>query len=104
MKNKNSLPLNTIPLSQLRQMEIIDISEGKRLGFIGDIIFDDDFTRIDAFVIPSQSSIISMFKKKDETIIKWSQIKVIGVDIILVDTTIENDNANSMNMNDIETL
>lgn len=79
-----------ILLSQLRQMEVIDISEGKRLGFIGDIIFNEDFTKIESLVIPSQSGLLSIFKKKDEVHIKWNQIKTIGIDIILVDTSGKN--------------
>gem|GEM_PF-1016558 len=84
MKEKSN-DRDIINLSQLRQMEIIDISEGKRLGFIGDIIFDDDFTKIDSLVIPSQSGFFSIFKRKDDVFIKWNQIKVIGIDIIIVD-------------------
>jgi YlmC/YmxH family sporulation protein len=83
--NDNDNTKSTLVLSGLRQMEVIDISEGKRLGFISDILFDEDFTKIDSFVIPPQGSFFSIFKRKDEFIIKWSQIKVIGIDIILVD-------------------
>jgi len=74
-----------LPLSQLRKMEIIDIHEGKRLGFISDIIFDEDLTKADSLVIPPEGGLFSLFKKKEEIQIKWHQIKVIGVDIILVD-------------------
>lgn len=84
-------------LSQLRQMEIIDVSEGRRLGFISDIIFDDELTKIESFVVPPQSGIFSLFKKKDEIHIKWGQIKVIGIDIMLVD--ISGKNANDRNLN-----
>lgn len=84
MNEKNS-DNSMLVLSGLRQMEVIDISEGKRLGFISDILFDEDFTKIDSFVIPPQGSFFSIFRRKDEFIIKWNQIKVIGVDIILVD-------------------
>lgn len=76
---------NKLLLSQLKSMEVIDVSEGKRLGFIGDIIFDEDLTYIKSFVIPYQSGIFSVFKKREELEIKWDQIKVIGVDIMLVD-------------------
>lgn len=74
-----------LPLSQLRKMEIVDIHEGKRLGFISDIIFNEDLTRAESLVIPPEGGLFSLFKKKDEIHIKWHQIKVIGVDIILVD-------------------
>lgn len=84
MKEK-SVERDIINLTQLRQMEVIDIAEGKRLGFIGDIVFDEDFTKIDSLVIPSQNGFFSIFKRKDDVLIKWSQIKVIGIDIIIVD-------------------
>ena len=89
IKNKNNLLL-----SELKSMEVIDISEGKRLGFIGDIIFDDDLTYIKSFVIPYQSGVFSVFKKKEEIEIPWDQIKVIGVDIMLVDLHNEKSNSN----------
>lgn len=77
---------NVLPLSQLRQMEVIDICEGRRLGFISDIIFDDDIKEIEYIVIPPQSSMLSLFRKKDEIFVKWNSIKTIGIDIILVNT------------------
>ena len=80
-----SVEKGLLPLSQLRRMEIIDIHEGKRLGFISDITFNDDLTRADSLVIPPDGGLFTLFKKKDEIQIKWYQIKVIGVDIILVD-------------------
>ena len=89
---EKSTEKSTLVLSGLRQMEVIDISEGKRLGFISDILFDEDFTKIDSFVIPPQGSFFSIFKKKDEFVIKWHQIKVIGVDIMLVDLSVKNAN------------
>jgi YlmC/YmxH family sporulation protein len=84
-----------LPLTQLRQMEVIDISEGKRLGFISDIIFDDDIKGIEYVVIPPQSSVFSIFRKKDEIFVKWESIKVIGIDIILV-------NMDEKKANDVE--
>lgn len=83
---------DTLTTSDLRQMEVIDIAEGKRLGFISDIIFDDDLKRIESIVIPPQNSFLFVFKKKDEIQIRWNQIKVIGVDVILVDTSTKNAN------------
>lgn len=50
--------------SDLRQMEVIDVKEGKRLGFISDIIFDDELNKIESIVIPPQNSFFSVFRKK----------------------------------------
>ncbi|MCX7615764.1 MAG: YlmC/YmxH family sporulation protein, partial [Clostridiales bacterium] len=74
-----------IPLSQLRQMEVIDISSGKRLGFISDIIFDDDFTRIESIVLPSEGGFFTLFKKREDIVVPWENIKTLGIDVILID-------------------
>ncbi|KRQ86575.1 PRC-barrel domain protein [Caloramator mitchellensis] len=78
---------SVVSVSELRQMEIIDISQGKRLGFISDIIFDENLTRIEYIVVPPENGIFSLFKRKDEYLISWEQIKNIGIDVILVETT-----------------
>ncbi|TDT61848.1 YlmC/YmxH family sporulation protein [Fonticella tunisiensis] len=88
---------NVITLTQLRQMEVIEISEGKRLGFVSDIIFDDELNGIESLVIPPQGGFFSIFKKKDEIKIRWDQIRVFGVDIVLVDLS----NGNSKEINNI---
>ncbi len=91
MKEK-ILDKDIILLSQLKQMEVVDISEGRRLGFISDIVFNEDFTKIESLVIPNQNGLLSIFKKKDEIHMKWNQIKTIGIDIILVDSSSKNIN------------
>lgn len=83
---------DVLQLSDLRQMEIIDISEGKRLGFINDIIFDDDLKKIEKLVIPPETGFFSLFKKKDDIEISWDKIRVIGVDVILVELSRKNAN------------
>lgn len=89
MKNKDD---KFIALSQLRQMEVIDVSSGKKLGFISDIIFDDDFTKIKSLVLPPEGGLFSIFKKREEIIIPWQDIKTLGVDVILVERHQENSN------------
>lgn len=92
MKNKYN-DKDVFLLSELRQMEVIDIKEGKRLGFISDIIFDDNLENIESIVIPPQSGLLSFFKRKEEIIIKWHMIKTLGYDIVLVDIDVDkNDN------------
>lgn len=83
-RENNEEKLCCLALSELRQMEVVDISEGRRLGFISDILFDDELLRIEGFVIPPQNGVFSLFRKKEELFIKWEQIHVIGIDIILI--------------------
>lgn len=79
-----------VTLSELRQMEVIDINKGKRLGFISDLIFDDNLERIEYIVIPPENAFLSFFKKRDEILISWNKVKTIGVDVILIDLLQDN--------------
>lgn len=79
-----------VTLSELRQMEAIDINKGKRLGFISDLIFDDNLERIEYIVIPPENAFLSFFKKRDEILISWNKVKTIGVDVILIDLLQDN--------------
>lgn len=68
-----------------RQKEVINISDGKRLGFIYDVDFDDKEGFINALVIPGNGKVLGIFGKDTEYVIPWDAIKKIGEDIVLVD-------------------
>lgn len=73
-------------ISELRNKDVINIQDGKRLGYIEDIDLDMEHGRIEAIIIPTGSSrMFSLFAKGEETLIHWRQIKKIGVDVILID-------------------
>jgi len=71
--------------SELKQKEVINISDGRRLGFVCDVEIDLDEGRIDAIVIPGGGRLFGLIGKDTEFIIPWEKIKKIGEDIILVD-------------------
>lgn len=71
--------------SDLKQKEVINISDGRRLGFVYDVEIDLENGRIDAIVIPGGGRLFGLIGKDTEFIIPWERIKKIGEDIILVD-------------------
>jgi YlmC/YmxH family sporulation protein len=71
--------------SELRQKEVINISDGRRVGFVSDVEINFDEGVIEALVIPSSGKMFGLLGRDDEFIIPWSRIKKIGEDIILVD-------------------
>ncbi|MGI6778741.1 MAG: YlmC/YmxH family sporulation protein [Acetivibrionales bacterium] len=71
--------------SDLRQKEVINISDGRRLGFVCDVEIDLENGKIDAVIIPGGSRLFGLIGKDSEFIIPWERIKKIGEDIILVD-------------------
>ncbi|SHI62640.1 YlmC/YmxH family sporulation protein [Lutispora thermophila] len=71
--------------SELRQKEIINMSDGKRLGFVSDVEINMETGAIEAIIIPSESKLFRVIAKDNDIVIPWENIKKIGVDVILID-------------------
>ena len=71
-------------LNAMRNMEVIDILTGTKIGFISDFKIDCDENKIIALILPGE--IKSWFAKEDEKEILWKDIVKIGIDVILVNT------------------
>lgn len=76
-----------VKVSELRDMEVVSIQDGRRLGLIMDIELDLDEGRILALILPEEPAggFASFFKSSREIWIPYEQIYRIGVDVILVD-------------------
>ena len=73
-------------LSDLQLKEIIDISNGKRLGTIIDVIIDSK-GYINKLILDNRKNHSKLFSNnKDELYIEWKNIIKLGDDIILVNT------------------
>ena len=70
-------------MNNLRQMEIIDINSGSKMGYIKDLKVDCEDYRIISIIMPTQKS--SWFNKNISIEIPWEKVNKIGVDVILVD-------------------
>ena len=66
-----------------KQKEVINLSDGRRLGYVQDVEANFDTGEITAIVVPGTSKMFSF--GKGDIIIPWKQIKRIGDDIILVE-------------------
>ena len=75
--------LNT---DEIRNKEVINIFDGKSLGYVYDIEINLQAGTIDGIVLPGSRGIFNLFGKGEEDIvIKWSDVKTVGDDVILVD-------------------
>lgn len=74
-------------LSDLQTKEIIDITTGRRMGIIIDVIVESS-GKIKSLVL--QEKRIKKFKSLEDTEVTWSEIVKIGDDIILIDTRNKN--------------
>lgn len=71
--------------SDIRQKEVINIADGRRLGFVGDVDINFEEGRIEAIVVPMGGKIFGLIGKENEFVIPWEKVKRIGEDIILVE-------------------
>lgn len=69
-------------LSDLQNKDIVNIKEGKRVGKIIDVLIDDQ-GNMKALII--QRLKLFNLASGTEMEVKWTQIKKIGSDVILVD-------------------
>lgn len=71
--------------SDLTQKEVINITDGKRVGLIADLEVDLNKGKINAIIIPSAGRFLGIFGKEFDYEISWDQIKKIGEDVILIE-------------------
>ncbi|MBO5141841.1 MAG: YlmC/YmxH family sporulation protein [Clostridia bacterium] len=67
-----------------KQKEVINLSDGKRLGYVQDVEADFTTGKITAIIVPGNNKLFSVNGKND-LIIPWEKIMKIGDDIILVE-------------------
>lgn len=67
-----------------KQKEVINLLDGKRLGYVQDVEADFSTGKITAIIVPGNNKIFSMNNKND-FVIPWDKIVKIGDDIILVE-------------------
>jgi YlmC/YmxH family sporulation protein len=81
-------------LNAMRNMEVIDILTGTKIGFIKDFKIDCDTNKIVSLILPGELK--SWFTKEDEKEILWKDIVRIGKDVILVNAKEEKVSANNI--------
>lgn len=69
-----------------KHKEVINIANGKRLGFVQDVCADLETGKITSIIVPGRANkLINFFSSNNDIVIKWEDIKCIGEDLILVD-------------------
>ena len=72
-------------ICELKRKEVINISDCKRLGYVGDVDFDVRTGCVLALIVPGPGSICGFLGHEKEYVIPFGSVCQIGEDIILVD-------------------
>ena len=70
---------------ELREKEVINCKDGKRLGYVADLEIDVTSGKIYCLYVPGPGRFCGCIGKGVEYVIGWNQIIRIGEEIILVD-------------------
>lgn len=68
-----------------RQKEVVNIKDGKILGFVVDIEAEFNIGSIKHIIVAQTNGIFKSLVGKNNITIPWENIKLIGEDVILVD-------------------
>ena len=71
-------------ITDMHDKEVINISDGNRLGFVDDVEVDTCTAQIVALVICGKSKLFGILGREPDIVIHWKQIEVIGEETILV--------------------
>lgn len=70
-----------VSFSELKEKEIINVYDGKKLGRIIDILFDNSSGVVRGVVVPGEKKV---FRKGEDIFVPLEKLKKIGDDVILV--------------------
>mgnify|MGYP003448112038 FL=1 len=68
-----------------KQKEVINIKDGKILGFVIDVQADFENGEIKSIVVARTGKIFNTINSKTNVTVPWDSIKKIGEDVILVE-------------------
>jgi YlmC/YmxH family sporulation protein len=73
-----------LKVSDFQIKDVVNVSDGKRLGNIDDIDINLDTGKIESVIIGGVGRVLGFFGKDEEVVIPWQNILKIGEDVILV--------------------
>lgn len=68
-----------------KHKEVINIKNGKRLGYVQDVTADLKTGTITSIIVPGHTKFFNIFSTGNDIVIPWENITCIGDDIILVE-------------------
>ena len=73
-------------VSELRYKEIINVSDGSRYGWVGDVEVDLESGQVRALVGPGRLRLIGLLGREEDRVFPWEAVRRFGADTILVET------------------
>lgn len=72
-------------IAELQYKEVIDIADGTRYGFVGDVELDPQRGSIKSIVVRGRLRCFGLLGHAPDVVFPWQSVRRFGEDIILVD-------------------
>ena len=73
-------------VSELRYKEIINVSDGSRYGWVGDVEVDLESGQVRALVVPGRLRLFGLLGREEDRVFPWEAVRRFGADTILMET------------------
>ncbi len=71
-------------IEELRHKQVVCMDTGDVLGFVCDLEFDSENGKVSAIVIFGKPRVFGLFGNREDIVIPWESIAVIGEQTILI--------------------
>ena len=71
-------------ITDMHDKEVINISDGTRLGYVDDLEVDTCSAQITALVICGRNRLFGILGREPDIVVQWKDIEVVGEETILV--------------------
>lgn len=88
--------------SQLQSLEVINVEDGARIGYVDDMEIDCDTGSITSLIICGRPRFLGLMGREEDIVISCGDIKKIGEDTVLV--SVNNKRMYKIDKNDDEKL
>lgn len=72
-------------IGDLRCKEVINVTDGTRYGYVGDVEVDLETGQVRTLVVPGRLRFFGLLGREEERVFSWSAVRRFGEDIILVE-------------------
>lgn len=76
----------TVTMEEMRQKEVINITDGSCFGFVEDIFIDTETRKVTEIIVGGKPRFFGFFGRKEDIKICWEEIVTVGKDTLLVKT------------------
>ena len=74
-----------LTIRELRRKDVIGVVDGKRIGRVTDIVFDEETGQVMTLVIGVRRPWFGLFESEEKQVVSYDMVRTLGRDVILID-------------------